>query len=782
MTRQADPMTPVEVLSRLHVARAELVLVHDDLRPLADIGVFPDPLFRVIRPLIKLDVNKGESGSIILDLLPLTPRERRRYRRKVARRAGRNRDFNPSREFGGFGGGFGEVLGLDGKGMREVMWGSGAAAQRSASGFSFSPDGGTESQADLEMRRSAEALSARLSRLETAFRLQVLIRIRAASTELAELVRDSTVDAFNQLAGSNAFQVHGYNLGVVFITSADIPGLRWHFDRRVRKGLFRPMKHSVVPAGEVATFLKPPWFTDPDPDNFVFRLSGGQIVPKVQFFSYEPDKLPLGHVLLWAGLRIAGTRTADHRLFYLAGRAGSGKTELAANQFIQLARSGYGCLFLDPHRHNLDRLRPYLTGEADRVVELDFTGQGPTNQLAWNVLSLEGRPDEDIALKTRGVVEAFASVLHLGLFGEQQVALAQLTMAVQSVLELGRVLPAHLAPTIFQVGTMLADEEWRQATLPHLSPVARGFWERNATSPSEELIAPVTALLEQLRWSPAAAVLGATRSSYDLTELMDQGKVVLACTGGYSETQRLVANLFVYDLLNAALTRGRVPPGRRRPFHAFLDEVEIYDGAGAAYDGQGRGRLGDLLEQAGRYGLGLFLLNEDPSRLTPRTLGSILTNRTCLATFATEMKGAELLAKEWATTLHEGVGGPMVITLLDRYQLLAAPVYEEMVAHPFQIATISVRRMWGHCRDEPGVAELNRRIARNNGRRAERRTVEELDELDGWIREWLEDHPAGPPPPDPRRGAAAPASYGQPGRPPRLTLLPGGANRGGGDA
>jgi hypothetical protein len=764
----------------LHTARAELVLSHGDLHPLAeDIHNKPDPMLRLARTSAGLDYQAGERVVIIVDLVPLPPKTRRRVRRQLARKAARLAERERGSRFGGLSG-LGGPSGARLDHAGEVLFGEGSRLLGEG-GRSGSQDSGRE--LDPEQRRVQDSLRRRLDELTTGFRIQVLVQAIGTTKRRAEAHRDTIVSTFGVFGGANAFQKHGLNLGFVFL-SADVPPLRWLFDLRFRTGLFFPAKRSVVTASEVRPFLRPS-YTDLEPDNWVFRIAGAQVPPEYQVppFNYEPDLVPLGRVLSRHGLKTLGVRVSDFSFSYMAGRSKSGKTEQAMNQFIHLARSGYGCFFLDPHPHNIDRLRPYLTEVADRIVEVDFSGRGAGRELAWNLLDMEGRGVEEIELKTKAVVDAFSSVLHLGLFELHDRTRAYLTMAVQAILELALRLPVELAPTIFQVGTILSDEGWRQATLPYLSPTVRGFWERPfAGGTTEEAIAPITNLIERFRaWTAAAVLMGASRSTYDIRRLMDEGKIVIACSGGLGEREQLAANFIVYELLyTGLLSRQDLSPEQRRPFWAFIDEIELYDRAGAAYGGKGHGYLADLLERLPRYNVFLAMLNESPERLTAKTLEAIATNRTVLATAALDEGGSRVFHKEWSTTVS-----PLTIPLLDRYQFLASTKADNIVTLPLLNHGIPVREMWAHCYDPGGVASMNQQIDENvraAGGPDVPRSIAELNALDDRIRKWLAEHSreVAPPARTPRQPARAPDSEpAQPGHGPgRPTLeLIAGADR-----
>jgi len=122
--------------------------------------------------------------------------------------------------------------------------------------------------------------------------------------------------------------------------------------------------------------------------------SGGAIPPPppgLQTYSGQKGLIPLGKIAERGGERVVGVPVAGTFFAYMAGRSRYGKTETAIGQFIALARSGHGGLFLDPHADTIKDIKPYLTdpGIRERVVEinladLDDDGQAP----AWNLFAL----------------------------------------------------------------------------------------------------------------------------------------------------------------------------------------------------------------------------------------------------------------------------------------------------------------------------------------------------------------------------------------------------------
>jgi hypothetical protein len=303
--------------------------------------------------------------------------------------------------------------------------------------------------------------------------------------------------------------------------------------------------------------------------------------------------IPLGWVKTRTGRRTVGVRTDDTFFAYMSGRSRYGKTETAIGQFVALARAGHGGLFLDPHADAIAEIKTYLTdpGIRERVVEIDLSDRKTTNnQPGWNLFGLTDRTPIDAATRVDAFVDALAAAL--GWDERNTRALNLATQSAQALTELALTLPPESAPTIFEVPTLLSNDEWRQAVMPRLSPATRGFFADRFPSLPGEAITAVTNLLDRLRASRSvAALLGSPVSTYDARRAMANDLIVLACPGSGSTRDRLVANLLVYDVLHAARARAAMPLSARKPFWVFLDELQTYEGPNLP-----------ALEQSAKYG------------------------------------------------------------------------------------------------------------------------------------------------------------------------------------
>ena len=134
-------------------------------------------------------------------------------------------------------------------------------------------------------------------------------------------------------------------------------------------------------------------------------------------------------------------------------------------------------MFLDPHADAITEIKSYLTdaGVRERVVEIDLSDlDRDTPQPGWNLFALERRTPGEAADRVDAFVDALAAALRWDERNTRALNLA--TQAAQALVELAQHLPAELAPTIFQVPTLLSDPDWREAALPFLTGGTAGFF------------------------------------------------------------------------------------------------------------------------------------------------------------------------------------------------------------------------------------------------------------------------------------------------------------------
>ena len=691
---------------RTHVARAELTLARDSSQPLARLSLRPDPLAPFARVLGGVRDDLGERAEVIVDLMPVTPGQRRRRLRKVVRQERRE-----SR--GGSGGGAWVQefwQGLEGGGGR----GSSRRAGRGHSVILAEP-GSIEL---LEERADTRRRLEKLTSTEPLFALQVLVWACSEIPGRAEAHLHALIACFEQFADHNYFRVVGRNVLGLFFVGVDVPGQRWRFDDRVERGVFRPASEALVTAGEVAGLLKPPTAHCKVPN--VVR-SGGVIPPAphdLPTYSRQPWLLPLGVVQGQEGERTVGLPLSETLFEAIVGRSGFGKTEHALVKLVALARAGYGVLYNDPHGDALERVAPYLTDQAERVVQIDLSRGSNQLQAGWNPLSMESLTAADIESKVATVASAFAAQMDWS--DRNTRALNLVGQATQSLCELALQLPAELAPTMFQITTILADDDWRAEVLPFLSATSRSFWTTRYGKLAGESLTVVTNALDRLRASrTVASLFGQSRSTFDLRDAMDTGKVVLLSPGGVGSLENLIHALFLFELFRVTLSRRDVAADQRKVFHAFLDELQIAD------KGQASELVARMLREGRKFGLRLHAMVQQPTSLSKVTLTALLTNRSHVMSTVVSHESASVLAKEWA-----GLVEPTTITRLARYHFLASVTLGGEVTPPFLVRGMPLEEAWGDVARPEDVGRMEKVVDQTMRRRPVGDVLADLETLD----------------------------------------------------
>ncbi|MGB7686824.1 MAG: hypothetical protein WBL45_13705, partial [Solirubrobacterales bacterium] len=645
------------------------VLARPSVEPLARLAPKPDPLQPLAAAVGRL--YSGEDASVCVDLLPASgfraARLRRRLRREARRIHGERRGWATL---------------LNGKEGRRTR-----------------PD----PQEQVERRGAVQAVDAKLRESGELFEAQILLRSEAPTRGRAEAAMSGLLAAFRPLAERNYLKASGLPIPGIAFLGSDVPLRRGSFDRRFTTGLFRPARKTILTARELSGFLKPP--TAHCGERNVLR-SGALLSPPPDLPAFEKGKedlIPLGKVSTESGEQIVGVQTTDTFFTYIAGRSRYGKTEAAIAQFAHLIRAGHGGLFLDPHGDGLERIEPYLAGVAERVVRIDLSPGASSEQPGWNLFELGGNAAESEA-RVEAVVDAFASALE---WGERSTRAINLTsQAAAALATIAGRLDAELAPTIFQIPTLLSDSKWREAALPFLPRADQRFWTDRFPLLAPEAITPVTNMVDRLRRvERVRALLGQSQSTYRVREAMDGGKIVLACPGAGGTRDRLIANLLLFDLLHAARGRADLAPVERKPFWVFLDEVQSYDGAAS-------GNLAALLEQSAKFGLRAVLLNQNPERLSAATLNALTTNRSHLLASTLNSHAAGLIAKEWGKRVS-----PEPLTELERFRFIAQVTHKGKLSAPFALGGVRVEDVLGEPAEksdrkgQPGVGADGRSVA-----------------------------------------------------------------------
>lgn len=711
----------------VHVARAELALALPDYLALREVPLRPDPLEALAAAVADVREELSERVDVVLDLVPVSARAVNRKRQRLLAQARRRPQDMPAipgmpmQQSAGRGIGLDRLSSIASEALREAQGNTGSRSANRPLVVQRPPR-----MSDLKAGLGKFAGGA-----DAVFELQMLLRACSSDPGRARVLLDQVLATLEAWAGDNHLRPVGLHLGVTQVR-ADAWLYRRSFDRRFETGEFAPRKRGWVTGTEIAGLIKPP-----TKHNMAANIarSGGVVPPpppSLPTWTGQPDLLPLGWVAKpGGGERLAGLPLAYLLFALFLGKAGYGKTEMSLVQAIALAHNGHGILFLDPHGDGWQRARPYLAHRhlAPRMWEIDLTSpdlDAPAG--SWNPLSMENRTEADIPDIVNAIVTGFASALNWSDSAGR--AKTILTRSVESLVYLSWLLSQagrpDLAPTIFQIRSILNDEVWRESVTPYLPKNLQDFWAQQFPKYSQDATPVVTNVIERLDSSNALkAFLGSSLSTYDIRHAMDTGKIVFVCPSGTGDTDRIVSCLLIFDLFRAGLSRRDVPVADRKDFFAFIDELTAVDGAS-------KGHLAAIAEQLRKFKVKLLAMTQMAQRLSATTRQGLLQNLSILSTTASDVDEAQLVVKRWGKKVQADT-----VTQLQRYHYVMSVTLDGSATDPFKVRGASVEDLYGDYYRPDDLDKLNKSVDQNLRRRPVRDILADLSKLDGRIRLFL---------------------------------------------
>lgn len=346
------------------------------------------------------------------------------------------------------------------------------------------------------------------------------------------------------------------------------------------------------------------------------------------------DILPIGKAFFRDREVNFGIKLEDRRRhIYILGKTGSGKTTLIENMIFYDLYSNKGLGYIDPHGDSVLKVLKYIPrSRIDEVIYFD-----PSDidyPLSFN-------PLENVAYEFRHIVaSSILSVLKKIWVDAWSARMEYILMnTLLALLEFSN-------STFLDINRMLGDDKFRNNIVQHLKdPVIKAFWEkefaRYHTTFRTEAIAPIQNKVGQFITSPLIRnIIGQERSSFDLREIMDNGKIFLANLSKGKlgeENSALLGGLLVTKFQLAAMSRVNIEEESRRDFFLYIDEFQNFATESFV----------NILSEARKYRLNLILSHQYLDQVPESILKAVFGNVGNFLIFKTGSVDAERLEKEF---------------------------------------------------------------------------------------------------------------------------------------
>ncbi len=293
-----------------------------------------------------------------------------------------------------------------------------------------------------------------------------------------------------------------------------------------------------------------------------------------------------------------------------SGATGSGKSTLIRNMILQDLNAGAGICVIDPKDDLVDGVLPHVPpSRIDDVILFDATDR--ERPLGLNPLG--NVPQEQKSLAASELIAVFRRYFSDAWGPRLEHILRHVVLALLDV----------PGATLLDIPRLLLDSRFARSVSEHISnPAVREFFSLELPELARGRGAAIGPILNKvgpwLAYPELRNIIGQVRSSFEIRNVMDEGKVLFVRIpqGSLGEdSSNLLGSLIVAKVQLAAQSRVDTPARARRPFYLYVDEFQNFATTSFA----------KIVTEARAFGLGLVCANQFPEQLS-RDLQLALAN------------------------------------------------------------------------------------------------------------------------------------------------------------
>jgi len=335
-----------------------------------------------------------------------------------------------------------------------------------------------------------------------------------------------------------------------------------------------------------------------------------------------------------------GIKDDDRRRhMYLIGKTGMGKSTILENMIIDDIRSGKGVMVVDPHGDLAEKIIEYIP--SSRVNEvIYFNPSDMEYPIAFNIV--EQVEPHLRHLVASGLIGVFKK-LWADSWGPRLEYI--LRNAILAILD-------YPGSTLLAVTRMLSDKNFRKKVINKIQdPVVKSFWVNEfagyANNFASEAVSPIQNKVGQfLSSSLIRNIVGQVKSSIDLREVMDSGKIlILNLSKGRigEDNSALLGAMMITKVQLSVMSRVDIPEKERKDFYLYIDEFQNFTTDSFA----------NILSEARKYRLNLIMAHQYIEQLGEIVKPAVFGNVGTLVVFRVGAIDAEELVKEFTPVFTE---------------------------------------------------------------------------------------------------------------------------------
>lgn len=373
------------------------------------------------------------------------------------------------------------------------------------------------------------------------------------------------------------------------------------------------------------------------------------------------------------------------RHIYVIGQTGTGKTTLLKTMILDDLRSGRGLCVIDPHGD----LFKELLGKIPENRLNDVIIFDPTDTdypIGFNVFEYKD-PDSRYF-----IVQEFIGIIKRLLEGEYGKSAAEFTGPIFYLHVRMNTLLIMSDPekpgTIVDLYNIFQDNHyWRRWENPKISDPLLKRWVENILPEVDYITHGVDKIslgdyiaskFQNFVFDPYLRnIFGQRKSTFNLTDIMNEGKVLLVnlAKGELTEeNSRFLGMLIMIKLMTSAMERVKIPEEKRKEFYIYVDEFQNI----------ATNSFSILVSEARKFGVSLILANQFIEQITDKVITeAIFGNVGTIICFRLGLGDAQKLKGQFYPFINE-----FHLMNLPNWNAYVLSQYKGQKLIPFNIITI----------------------------------------------------------------------------------------------
>ncbi len=373
-------------------------------------------------------------------------------------------------------------------------------------------------------------------------------------------------------------------------------------------------------------------------------------------------------------IRLAITDRQRH--MYTVGQTGTGKSTYLENLALQDMLNGDGFAFVDPHGDTAEKLLAMVPKERTEDV-IYFCPADMDYPMGLNLFEFNTPDQKDFLIQEAlNMLYKLYDPQHQGIMGPRYEHLfrnAALTIMAD---------PA--GGTFVDIPKLFRDPQYVKQKLQYVKDLnVLEFWQKEMpqSQRSNEFGEVVSWFVSKfgafLSNEMMRNIIGQTKSSFDLRDIMDNHKILLVnlSKGRTGElNSKLLGMVFVMKFQAAAMSRANIPEKDRKDFALYVDEFQNFSTDSFA----------TILSEARKYHLNLIVANQFTTQLTDEVRDAVFGNIGTIVAFRVgQDEDAEALAKRMRPAFEASD-----LLRMPNYNAAVRTLIGGVPTQPFSLATL----------------------------------------------------------------------------------------------